>query len=600
MKKLLAFITIASILFGAVSLSEAATRRRQVFVGDVEPSSCVTGDGWVDTSGTPEMKLCTDVSPITFAAVGSAGGAFELASGVIQSSGALDDDLSLGDLLSVEGFIYTNNDHNTLYLGTGTTVGGAGVGAVAMPYDGAADVQITDGMDNDNILTLGFIAGEAGAVDIDIWSDEGDDAADKSSLYNDGSFTYIRLNNNAINALYFGNTTGNATFVSPVTVPTEVYGDSEWNGDNTVPTKDAVRDKIETLGSGGATTDYGTYISPSDPTDDLSVSNHLTVGNSIKTLALSAPTIETVALASAYDGLDTMIYMSAEASMNMYCGGGEPLITLLSQSGTGIVYVNATDDETLFVANGLTLGHSGIGNYSQFSGDVGILDKSLSVSKDVTVNDTLFVTNDLSVGESLTVEDAIFVNSLEFIGDTVDYSGTTMELSDYATVGGNLFVEDEIYRQGVNIRGTGEIIAWAGDTNPSYALTCDGAAVNRTTYADLFSVIGVMYGNGDGSTTFNVPDLRGYFLRGMDGGRGIDPDRASRTDRGDTTTGDAVGTVQGDQYKSHRHGADTSSTDVGSNNWASGDPFGATYYTDYSGGNETRPDNIYVLYCIKI
>ena len=55
----------------------------------------------------------------------------------------------------------------------------------------------------------------------------------------------------------------------------------------------------------------------------------------------------------------------------------------------------------------------------------------------------------------------------------------------------------------------GSIIAWGSDTIPNGFLLCDGSAVSRTTYADLFSVIGTNFGIGDGSTTFNLPDLRG-------------------------------------------------------------------------------------------
>lgn len=58
--------------------------------------------------------------------------------------------------------------------------------------------------------------------------------------------------------------------------------------------------------------------------------------------------------------------------------------------------------------------------------------------------------------------------------------------------------------QGVN---TGLIIPWGDSTIPSGFLSCDGSAVSRTTYADLFAVIGTNYGSGDGSTTFNIPDL---------------------------------------------------------------------------------------------
>lgn len=54
----------------------------------------------------------------------------------------------------------------------------------------------------------------------------------------------------------------------------------------------------------------------------------------------------------------------------------------------------------------------------------------------------------------------------------------------------------------------GSILQWSTNSAPSKWLICDGSAVSRTTYDDLFAVIGETYGNGDGSTTFNVPDLR--------------------------------------------------------------------------------------------
>ena len=70
----------------------------------------------------------------------------------------------------------------------------------------------------------------------------------------------------------------------------------------------------------------------------------------------------------------------------------------------------------------------------------------------------------------------------------------------------------------------GLIIMVANDAAASTSgiLICNGAAVSRTTYANLFSVTGTAYGGGDGSTTFNVPDLRGYFVRGLDTGSGRD------------------------------------------------------------------------------
>jgi hypothetical protein len=75
----------------------------------------------------------------------------------------------------------------------------------------------------------------------------------------------------------------------------------------------------------------------------------------------------------------------------------------------------------------------------------------------------------------------------------------------------------------------GVVTAFAGPTAPSGWLSCDGSAVSRTTYANLFAAIGTASGSGDGSTTFNLPDYRGMFLRGVDSGSGRDPDTLART-----------------------------------------------------------------------
>lgn len=137
----------------------------------------------------------------------------------------------------------------------------------------------------------------------------------------------------------------------------------------------------------------------------------------------------------------------------------------------------------------------------------------------------------------------------------------------------------------------------------------DGSAVSRTTYAALFSVIGTRFGAGDGSTTFNVPDKRGLFMRGWANGSSNDPDRSSRTNRGDGTTGDAVGTKQGHAVQEHQHsrqtgtnyrvlgsaGSNSLSTTTGSNNnleSLTGNVYGGTTST------ETRSINTSVAYCI--
>lgn len=159
-----------------------------------------------------------------------------------------------------------------------------------------------------------------------------------------------------------------------------------------------------------------------------------------------------------------------------------------------------------------------------------------------------------------------------------------------------------------DIFSTGQIIGWPGTSVPSYALECDGANVSRSTYARLFAKVGTTYGVGDGSTTFTLPDYRGRFLRGFDNAAGTDPDAASRTDRGDGTTGDAVGTVQADEFKSHTHTTTLafSNTSGASSrieaqwNIANGGTTNAFGSSAAGGSTETRPKNISVMYCIKI
>ena len=62
----------------------------------------------------------------------------------------------------------------------------------------------------------------------------------------------------------------------------------------------------------------------------------------------------------------------------------------------------------------------------------------------------------------------------------------------------------------------GTVLDWAGTVAPTGHLLCYGQAVSRTTYANLFAVVGTTYGSGDGSTTFNLPDLRGRVTAGKD------------------------------------------------------------------------------------
>ena len=134
---------------------------------------------------------------------------------------------------------------------------------------------------------------------------------------------------------------------------------------------------------------------------------------------------------------------------------------------------------------------------------------------------------------------------------------------------------------------TGAIAYFAHTTVPYGWLKANGAAVSRTVYANLFALIGTNYGAGDGRTTFNLPDLRGEFIRSWDDGRTVD-------------NGRVIGSWQADEFRSHSHGIGVkrmSDTDRGSSSsTVSVDTVGQT---DPAGGIETRPRNIALLACIK-
>lgn len=107
----------------------------------------------------------------------------------------------------------------------------------------------------------------------------------------------------------------------------------------------------------------------------------------------------------------------------------------------------------------------------------------------------------------------------------------------------------------------GTIIPYVSTSNiPANYLYCNGSAVSRETYEALFNVIGIQFGNGDGSTTFNLPDFRGVVLRGLDNGKGLD----FESDR-------VIGSYQQDYLKEHTH--DLRFNNTGSGSTGDNDPY---------------------------
>ena len=146
----------------------------------------------------------------------------------------------------------------------------------------------------------------------------------------------------------------------------------------------------------------------------------------------------------------------------------------------------------------------------------------------------------------------------------------------------------------------GQVDYFAMNAAPTGYLKANGAAISRTAYADLFTAIGTTFGVGDGSTTFNLPDLRGEFLRGWDDGRGIDSGRAfgSAQAHGVNMNG-TIEQVMGFNGSALSSSGVLSSSRTASGVAATGAERAYHTITINGGSTETRPRNIALLPCIK-
>jgi len=168
----------------------------------------------------------------------------------------------------------------------------------------------------------------------------------------------------------------------------------------------------------------------------------------------------------------------------------------------------------------------------------------------------------------------------------------------------------------------GVIISYPKDTLPTGFLACDGSAVSRTTYSALFAVVGTTYGTGDGSNTFNVPDLRATFLRGSG-----DQTYSSIAYSGGTAGTKKIQSIMNHQARTrhtyhnyyawvdvpvgffHPHGnwggssqgtqLSSTSNDVGPITSTSSNRTYGNYENSDAANNETRPFGMAVKFCIK-
>lgn len=196
-------------------------------------------------------------------------------------------------------------------------------------------------------------------------------------------------------------------------------------------------------------------------------------------------------------------------------------------------------------------------------------------------------------------------NDRVWLNGTANNTATPSSANGWLDVFGNGFVP------------TGAVMSFAMLAAPAGWLVCNGDAVSRVTYAGLFAAIGTTFGAGNGTTTFNLPDMRGMFPRGVDGGRGVDPNRT-------------IGTTQESSNLQHSHsitvqsaGNHTHNTVLNRELIPSGPQQNAVYGDQQmqgtntipttsagnhthnasaanSGGTESRPVNLAFQFCIKV
>lgn len=149
--------------------------------------------------------------------------------------------------------------------------------------------------------------------------------------------------------------------------------------------------------------------------------------------------------------------------------------------------------------------------------------------------------------------------------------------------------------------GAGTFTWFLADTPPSGWLELDGSTISRTTYADLFAKIGTEFGAGDGSTTFDLPDLRSEFIRGWDHGRGVDSGRVFGSFQ-DHSIGSQDFEAWAQRYAAYAYGGNSfyvygpKSGDPNYGGSAPGTYGSALTATDYG---ESRPRNISLLPIVK-
>jgi len=252
-----------------------------------------------------------------------------------------------------------------------------------------------------------------------------------------------------------------------------------------------------------------------------------------------------------------------------------------------------TSDKTSFtdleVTNNLivtsTGGNNGFGGIEVGGPDGGYIDFK-SPSSDDYDGRVLVGTSTLDIhgkqGVVINTGDPGSVTAIKVLADGKVRIGGATDPTHALDVTGDLNITGDYKVNGTNLQTvpTGTVSAFAGSAAPTGYALCDGSAVNRTAQAALFSVIGTTYGIGDGSTTFNLPDLRGRVVAGLgESLLGATADTLGEDNGLIADTKEHLLTSAESGLPEHTHGGGSSSSNT---NGAAGDP-AFTYVTQTQG-----------------
>ena len=311
-------------------------------------------------------------------------------------------------------------------------------------------------------------------------------------------------------------------------------------------------------GSGAKVTDLTALFTISQAIDGINIG-----ASTPGTGAFSALTVDNVAIDGATIGHtdDTDLITVASGVVTV---AGELSATTLDINGTNITSTAAE----LNILDGVTATASELNLIDGSSAGTIVNSKAVIYGSSGEVNATTLQiagTSITSTAAEINVLDGYTgsVTELNYL-DTLHATGVTSSEFDFLDG-----VTSNIQTQINTIMPSGVLMPYGGSSAPTGFLLCDGSAVSRSTYADLFSAIGTTYGAGNGSTTFNIPDLRGRVIAGQDDMGGSSANRLTNQSgglNGDTlggTGGSETHTLTTAQLASHTHSF--SDTDTVSN-----------------------------------